>query len=130
MNLLNGTARDGHIDVGGAKLPLPPGLAGHLTDGEPVVYGIRPEYLRLATKSETVGTGALTGEVQVVENLGSAQLVTFQSPAGYVQFVVDEDLDLPPGTTTHAVPRPDRVLLYRDGDLLAPAAEGAVKTLG
>ncbi|WP_347877217.1 TOBE domain-containing protein [Streptomyces sp. 8K308] len=128
MNLLDGTVRDGGVDVGGTRLPVPDGLAGRLTEGEAVVYGLRPEYLRFAAGPPPSGGGALAGEIQVVENLGSGHLVTLQGPAGLVQLVADEDLDLPLGATAHAVPRLDRVLLYRDGELLTPAPEPARET--
>ena len=44
MNLLAGTARAGrHVEfAGGASLPLPPNA--HAEDGQPVLYGIRPEH--------------------------------------------------------------------------------------
>jgi multiple sugar transport system ATP-binding protein len=117
MNLLNGTARADGIDVGGTILPAPADLASHLTEGEPVTYAIRPEYVAHA---HDPAPGSLPGEISVVENLGTTQLVTLATPAGFVQLVVDEDTEVQPGATAHAVPRPDRVLLYRDGELLAP----------
>ncbi|MGP3972130.1 ABC transporter ATP-binding protein [Streptomyces sp. 6N223] len=115
MNLLDGTAHADGIDVGGTILPTPPGLAPHLTEGEPVTYAIRPEYVRYAPAP---APGSLRGEISVVENLGATQLVTLTTAAGLVQLVVDEDTEALPGATAHAVPRTDRVLLYRDGELL------------
>ncbi|WP_049576774.1 ABC transporter ATP-binding protein [Streptomyces sp. SBT349] len=116
MNLLDGEATgDGTVAVGGARVPGGPGAAG-LAAGEKVVYGVRPEYLEYRTEP---AEGALSGEITVVENLGSAQLVTLDGPAGSVQVVVDEDTEVPLTTTGWAVPRRDRVLLYRDGELVA-----------
>ncbi|MGP4113541.1 ABC transporter ATP-binding protein [Streptomyces sp. 4N509B] len=119
MNLLPGTVRaageETGVEVGGAVLPVPPALAGRLTDGEAVTYGVRPEYLG---HSATAVPGSLAGEIRVVENLGSAQLVTLDGPAGSVQLVVDEDTEATPGSGAHAVPRTDRVLVYRDGELV------------
>ncbi|MDT0342920.1 ABC transporter ATP-binding protein [Streptomyces litchfieldiae] len=116
MNLLDGVVRgDGRVAVGGVPVPGGPGTGG-VTEGEKVVYGVRPEYLGWGTKA---ADGALTGRVTVVENLGSAQLVTLDGPAGPVQVVVDEDTEVPLGTTGFATPRPDRVLLYRDGELVS-----------
>ena len=117
MNLLSGAVAPSgrHVVVGGALLPVPAGLATPLTAGEPVVYGVRPEYTRWAPGP---AEGALSGEVTVVEHLGSALLVTVTGPAGAFQAVADEDAPLAPGDTAHVVPRPDRTLLYRDGVLL------------
>ena len=120
MNLLAGTVTaDGHVQVGDARLPAP-AAAASLPGGTPVVYGIRPEYVRLVAGP---AADAVSGEITVVENLGSSQLVTLEGPAGTVQAVIPEDTDARPGTTAHATPRPDRVLLYDpddDGTLLAP----------
>jgi multiple sugar transport system ATP-binding protein len=116
MNLLDGVVRgDGRVAVGGAPLPGGPG-AGGVTEGEKVVYGVRPEYLTWGTKP---ADGALTGRVTVVENLGAAQLVTLDGDAGPVRVVVAEDAEVPPGCRGWVVPRPDRVLLYRDGELVS-----------
>ncbi|RKN07878.1 ABC transporter ATP-binding protein [Streptomyces radicis] len=115
MNLLEGEVREGgRVAVGPAEVPGGPG-AGALAPGDPVVYGVRPEYLTYA--GEPTG-GAFSGEVTVVENLGSAQLVTLDGESGSIQVVVDEDTEVAPGTAAWAVPRPDRVLLYRDGALV------------
>ncbi|WP_129840588.1 ABC transporter ATP-binding protein [Streptomyces sp. RFCAC02] len=119
MNLLPGTAAPGgaHVTVGGVPLPAGP-ARGALAGGEEVVYGIRPEYLALRSAPSPDG-GALPGTVTVVESLGATQLVTLEGPAGAVQVVVPEDVPAAPGDTAYAVPRSDRVLLYRDGELVA-----------
>ncbi|TDC13378.1 ABC transporter ATP-binding protein, partial [Streptomyces sp. 8K308] len=94
MNLLAGTVtEDGRVLVGEARLPAPP---AHLPAGTPVVYGIRPEYVRLAPGP---ADDAVSGEITVVENLGSAELLTLDTPAGPLQVVVPEDVDARPGTT-------------------------------
>lgn len=121
MNLLDAEAEDGHLRVCGTQLPPPAGQEGAVHDGEKVVYGIRPEYLRW---SDTRVDGALEGTISVVENLGSAQLVTLECTTGTtgatVQAVVSEDHEPVPGDQGWAVPRADRALLYRDGNLVAP----------
>ncbi|MGP3974535.1 ABC transporter ATP-binding protein [Streptomyces sp. 8N114] len=127
MNLLDGevTAVGGGVRVAGAELPIPDAATGLTAEGEKVVYGIRPEYLRW---SGTAVEGAVAGTVSVVENLGSAQLVTLECDGEVsVQVVVDEDHQPEPGGRGWAVPRNDRALLYRDGNLVtAPAdADGA-----
>ncbi|WP_445525131.1 ABC transporter ATP-binding protein [Streptomyces cyslabdanicus] len=117
MNLLDAAVSSSgeHLAIGNDVLPVPAAYARALTDGEKLVLGVRPEYLSYS--AEPVKQ-ALSGEVTVVENLGSAQLVTLSGEAGFVQVVVDEDTVLVTGDRGYAVPRPDRMLLYRDGDLI------------
>ncbi|MET8910593.1 ABC transporter ATP-binding protein [Micromonospora sp. NPDC004551] len=145
MNLIDARVHGDELAVAGARLPLPDGASGQVTEGEPLVYGIRPEYLDY---SPTAVPGALTGEVVVVENLGSVSLVSLDVPAddaeagdgtgggrASVQVVVPEGGEPEPGDTGWAVPRPGRSLLYRDGNLVAatagvpaPRADAAVRS--
>ncbi|MFX4290991.1 ABC transporter ATP-binding protein [Streptomyces bohaiensis] len=127
MNLLDGVVRQRGIEVAGELLPTPPEPAGRLVDGEKVVYGIRPEYL---LHSPTAVPGSLAGEVRVVENLGHAQLVTLEGPAGFVQLVVDEDTPVALGDRGFAVPRQDRALVYRDGELVTSGDPTGLATAG
>jgi multiple sugar transport system ATP-binding protein len=64
MNLLAGTARGGrHVEfAGGASLPLPPNARAD--DGQPVLYGIRPEHCAPSSQGLPV-------EVIVVEPTGA-----------------------------------------------------------
>jgi multiple sugar transport system ATP-binding protein len=55
-------------------------LAGHaIADGRPVIVGIRPEDLHLAAGA-TESAKALPGSVEVVEHLGSEQVVYLKTP--------------------------------------------------
>ncbi|WP_433355155.1 ABC transporter ATP-binding protein [Microtetraspora malaysiensis] len=112
MNLLPGMAWRGALRVAGAALPLP----GGVPDG-PIVYGVRPEYMDL---SLTPRVAAFAGKVAVVENLGTAYLVTLESGEHLIQTVVPEGAEPSPGTAAWAVPRPGRALLYRDDRLVSP----------
>jgi len=85
MNLFNGgLAQDGRsVKLGSQVLPLPesmlasrPGLVAYR--GRPVVVGIRPEHLELATEASPT---ELVGQVTLVEALGSEQLVHFRIDA-------------------------------------------------
>ncbi|MEU4477605.1 ABC transporter ATP-binding protein [Micromonospora sp. NPDC023966] len=149
MNLVDARVHGDELAVGGVRLPLPEDARGQVTDGERLVYGIRPEYLDY---SPTAVPGALTGEVVVVENLGSVSLVSLDVPgdgtgAGddsapvaaertSVQVVVPEGGEPEPGDTGWVAPRPGRSLLYRDGNLVtaataavpAPRAGAAVRS--
>ena len=70
MNMLAGRIKDGSfIDGGGTHWPLPPAYAGR--DGAEVVYGIRPEHLRL-------DPNGIQARVQVVEPTGSETQVTLR----------------------------------------------------
>jgi multiple sugar transport system ATP-binding protein len=77
MNMLSGRVQGGaFVDLSGARWPLPPGHAA--TEGMEIVYGIRPEHLRLddagiPTKVHVVEpTGS---ETQVVLRLGAVSLM-------------------------------------------------------
>ncbi|MBE3011255.1 ABC transporter ATP-binding protein [Microbispora sp. NEAU-D428] len=115
MNLLPGVALDGVLRVAGAEFPLPDGTP----EGE-VLYGLRPEYADLTIR-EPGEKGAFRGKVAVVENLGTAHLVTLECADHLLQVVVPEGAEPPPGTAAWAVPRPGRALLYRDDTLVGGA---------
>jgi multiple sugar transport system ATP-binding protein len=90
MNLLRGRILpDGVLQLGGARLPLPPGRAD-LTGraGKEVVVGIRPEALR---PSPPERARALEGEVVLTESLGSDVLAHVEIDAPAV--LVGEQLD-------------------------------------
>ncbi|MFE9201384.1 ABC transporter ATP-binding protein [Micromonospora sp. NPDC007230] len=124
MNLVPARVHGDELAVAGVRLPVPEDVRGRLTDGEQVVYGVRPEYL---DHSPEPVPDALTGQVVVVENLGSFSLVSLDVPAGddgatSVQVVVPEGREPAPGDTGWVVPRPGRTLVYRGGELVTGAA--------
>ncbi|MFG3300402.1 ABC transporter ATP-binding protein [Micromonospora chersina] len=136
MNLVDARVHGDELAVGPARLPLPDDAQGQVTDGERLVYGIRPEYLDY---SPTAVPGSLTGEVVVVENLGSVSLVSLDVSADdtgagdaagaertSVQVVVAEGAEPEPGDAGWVVPRPGRSLLYRDGALVTATATAEV----
>jgi multiple sugar transport system ATP-binding protein len=99
MNLLDGAWFAGET---GAKLP----------PGE-VIVGIRPEYLEEANGD---GAGGIAGRVSIVENLGTAALVTLTTSGPNVQVTVAEGREPEPGSTMRVTPRAGRTLVYRAGD--------------
>ncbi|SCG69179.1 ABC transporter ATP-binding protein [Micromonospora inositola] len=120
MNLVPARVHGDELAVAGVRLPVPEDVRGELTDGEQVVYGVRPEYLDYSPEPVPE---ALTGQVVVVENLGSFSLVSLDVPgeddaATSVQVVVPEGREPDPGDTGWVVPRPGRSLVYRDGELV------------
>ncbi|MEV1332630.1 ABC transporter ATP-binding protein [Micromonospora costi] len=123
MNLVDAEVRDGRLVVAGTPLPVPDGIP--VTDGEKLVYGVRPEYLDYTAEA---APDALRGQVVVVENLGSFSLVSLDltadgdADAATIQVVVPEGREPRPADSGWVVPRPGRSLLYRDGELVTPAA--------
>jgi multiple sugar transport system ATP-binding protein len=121
MNLIDAEVIGDEVAAAGVRLPLPDAARGQVTDGEPVVFGVRPEYSDFS--GEPVD-GALAGTVAVVENLGSFSLVSLDLPAAAggtaasVQVVVPEGREPSPGESGWVTPRPGRSLLYRDGELV------------
>ncbi|MFI6810787.1 ABC transporter ATP-binding protein [Nonomuraea sp. NPDC050328] len=115
MNLLDGVVRGDTLEVAGSSVPVPASAAGRLTDGEKIVYGVRPEYL---TYSAEPVPGALRGEVVLTESLGASHLVTLEAAGETVQVIVAEGSEPELGDLGHAVPRADRSLVYRDGELV------------
>jgi len=75
MNMVPGTIRanGGPASVefaGGVRLPMPTNAVG--TDGQSVLYGMRPEHCLLAERSASSGEGAaLPADVVVVEPTGA-----------------------------------------------------------
>ncbi len=116
MNLLDAVVKGGTLEVAGCEVPVPAMAAGLLTDGEKIVYGVRPEYM---TYTDEPADGGLSGEVIIVENLGASHLVTLEVGGVLVQAVVPEGQEPALGDRGHAVPRGDRALAYRDGELVA-----------
>jgi ABC-type sugar transport system ATPase subunit len=57
------------VDVGGGRVPVPPGLASSLAEGQPVVVGIRPEDLVVDAD------GPVEQKVRAVEWLGHECLI-------------------------------------------------------
>ncbi|SNR58081.1 ABC transporter ATP-binding protein [Actinomadura mexicana] len=115
MNLLPGTVRGAAVAVGGIELPVPEEARGLVLDGQEVVCGVRPEYMEFS--AEPVA-GAFGGRVSVVENLGASSLVTLDVDGEAVRVVVGEGFEARYSAEGWALPRPGRVLLYRDGELV------------
>ncbi|MGH8876233.1 MAG: ABC transporter ATP-binding protein [Stackebrandtia sp.] len=113
MNLLPGTVSAGELAVGEHRLALPEAVAPHVGEGEKVVVGVRPEYLRLAPDG---GGSGLVGEVSILENLGTTSLVTVACGEVNVGATVPEEDEPAPGDLVSLAPAPGRLLVYRDGD--------------
>jgi multiple sugar transport system ATP-binding protein len=116
MNLLDGQVRGSAIVFGGFDLPVPAGTA--LGEGDKVVYGARPEYVRMSREPVAAG---VQGTVATVENLGVSVLVTVDAGEHTIGAVVPEAEEPALGDRVWLQPVPERVLVYRadDGELIA-----------
>ena len=78
MNFIEGTMSGGVVEAAnGARLPVP-ASAARATEGQSVVYGIRPEHLDIADDgfdAEVVVVEPTGSETQLFARLGSQQLV-------------------------------------------------------
>lgn len=92
MNFLHGTVRKSDrmtVEVDGLHYPL--GDRSDLEEGQPVVYGIRPEHLELSDEG-------LPAEVVVIEPTGSETTVFLRMGTQSVVAVFRGSLDFEPGT--------------------------------
>jgi multiple sugar transport system ATP-binding protein len=94
------------IDVGGGRMPAPPGLATRLDEGRPVIVGVRPEHLALADG------GTVEHKVRAVEWLGHECLVFGE--VGSAPVVVRQTGMAPvrAGGTAHLTVDPAQVHLF------------------
>lgn len=117
MNLVDASVDGSSVLIAGQAVPLPESAVGHVTDGQKVTWGGRPEYLSLVTEART---GALQGTVTVAENLGAAMLISVEVGEHLIQVIVDEDVEPELGTTVWITSEPRRTLLFdEDGERIA-----------
>jgi multiple sugar transport system ATP-binding protein len=119
MNLLDAVVRGDTVTVGEFALDLPAAARGRVSDGEPVLFGIRPEYLALSTEPVPA---SLRGTVAIVANLGTSSLVSLGVGESTVAATVPEGAEPDVGADGWLTPQPGRALLYRagDGELVRP----------
>lgn len=117
MNLLDGIAKKGFIEIGRTKYPIPSKIKKKIKEGHEVVFGVRPEY---ATISRSAGKSGFIGKVKVTENLGTHYLVTIDSQGLLVRGTVTDGSEPKIGTTVMLKAEPARVLIYdkKTGDLI------------
>ena len=89
----------------GTALPLPADI--RVGEGQPLVYGVRPEDLALATNG--VGVEAT---VSVVEPTGSSTLVFCQMAGQEICAEFQERHDFDPGETIRLMPRLETLHLF------------------
>ncbi|WP_421726204.1 ABC transporter ATP-binding protein [Bauldia sp.] len=103
MNFIEGTLADGHVVSGKTRLPVTSKHSGQ--DGQPVVYGIRPEQI-------TVGGDGFDAEVIVVEPTGPETLLFAQLADREVVAVMRDRSDPRPGETVKLQPNPGAAMLF------------------
>jgi multiple sugar transport system ATP-binding protein len=112
MNFLPGTLRR---SGGGAVVELADGtllaapLAAGGSDGQPVVYGTRPEHLSLAS------SGGIPSRVVVMEPTGMDTFVACRHEGAELSAVFRERHDFAPGSTIHLQPDLERAHLFDAG---------------
>jgi multiple sugar transport system ATP-binding protein len=106
MNLLDGTVRGDAVEVGSARLPLPPGAP--VAEGQRVRYGIRPEHLGVAAEG-------LSGTVAVVEPTGSETHVVLRTGTGDVVAMFRDRVGFRPGDALVLAPEAGKVHLFDPG---------------
>jgi multiple sugar transport system ATP-binding protein len=113
MNFLPGTLRrtanTAHVELNdGTQLDVPPRTAG--VDGQPVVFGTRPEHLTL------VDSGGIPARVAVMEPTGMDTFVACRHEGIELAAVFRERHDFAPGSTIHLMPDLQRAHLFDAGD--------------
>jgi multiple sugar transport system ATP-binding protein len=109
MNFLPGTLRrnggGAFVELkDGTQLKAPAAVAG--TDGQPIVFGTRPEHLALADN------GGIPARVVVMEPTGMDTFIACRHEGIDLSAVFRERYDFAPGSTIHLVPDPQRAHLF------------------
>jgi len=109
MNFLPGTLRrvgsGAHVELNdGTRLDAPLQAGG--VDGQPVVYGTRPEHLTLAD------SGGIPARVAVMEPTGMDTFVSCRHEGAELSAVFRERHDFAPGSTIHLQPDLQRAHLF------------------
>lgn len=116
MNVISGTLQDGFVaTAGGLSLPVDGALPPSATVGQRVVYGIRPEDLRICPSHDGnghVSTQGLPLVVDVVEPTGSETQVFGTLGTHPIVGVFRERVEAKPGDTVRVLPAPGSVHLF------------------
>ncbi len=109
MNFLPGTLRRSgsaaRIELAdGTQLDAPPRTVG--TDGQPVIFGTRPEHLTLAD------SGGISAKVVVMEPTGMDTFIACRHEGIDLSAVFRERHDFAPGSTIHLLPDLQRAHLF------------------
>lgn len=109
MNLVATRVQEKALWIGDGKVTLSPSARERVSDGQEVVWGIRPEYLKWSTEKVN---GGIPGEVVVAETLGATSLVLIAVGDHKIQVVVSEENEPPVGEKGWVVPENNHSLLF------------------
>ncbi len=109
MNFLPGTLKRSASSTqillkDGTELDAPPHVNG--VDGQPIIFGTRPEHLSLATR------GGIPARVVVMEPTGMDTFVACRHEGVELSAVFRERHDFAPGSTIHLLPDVQRAHLF------------------
>ncbi|WP_445678965.1 ABC transporter ATP-binding protein [Radicibacter daui] len=94
----------------GTLLPL--GADYPVKEGQPILYAIRPEHIRLIAGAEE---GGIPGSIHAIENTGSDMVVLCDAGGGRMTAAFKEQRDLAPDQPVRLVPDPARVRIFDAG---------------
>jgi len=106
MNMLQGTFVGGDqpgVEINGLRLPA--GTGHDAKDGQPVIFGIRPEHLDLAEDG-------FPARISVVEPTGSETMVFLRFGENEIVALFRERHDFKPGDTVCLRPRQSDIHLF------------------
>ena len=103
MNLLKGRVAGGGVDVDGVRMPIP--LGSKVSDGQDVLYGVRPEHIELSADG-------FAADIKVVEPTGSETMVFLRFGSGELVALFRERHNFRPGDTLNLRPRAEAVHLF------------------
>jgi multiple sugar transport system ATP-binding protein len=111
MNFIDATLRRANgsavaVAADGTQLPVPPNVDGQ--DGQPVVYGIRPEHLELVP----AGGQGLSVDVVVIEPTGAETLIVSRLAGMEIEAIFRERHRLNPGDRISLAPQLGAVHLF------------------
>ncbi len=114
MNFLPAQRSGATLQVGGHRLPLPPGLT--LPEGD-LTLGVRPEYVSLALAQTS---GALPAQVTLVQDVGTHMMLSARVDGGTIKARLAPDTLLPArGDTAWLQVLGTHTCFYRHEQLLA-----------
>ncbi|HEY9104361.1 ABC transporter ATP-binding protein [Chitinimonas sp.] len=115
MNLLPCELNGESIRLGEQSMPLAPALAVRLAQvGKPLMLGIRPEFIRLASS----GSAALDADVVRLEDLGTSKILTVTLAGKPIRIRLPEQQTVE-GTRVRLDFQPERTMFYADGHRIA-----------
>ncbi len=117
MNLIDGVIESGKVLIGKRTFNIPGNIKNKVSDGQKIVYGVRPEYVQV---SKEKGHGSASGKVKVMENLGTHYLVTIDCDGTLFRGTAADGSEPDLNSQINLRAEEGRVLIYdkQSGDLV------------